>query len=224
MKGIRTMITNELSQTLQTKLHINFSNPVKEEWIKYIQQSPNNRNPLSKSNLYRLALTEQVHNLMLDGRTLFHMTVTYKPNADRTYTEKDINTFFINFYTKKLLPYLVNTKNYTRPNKKIIQPIAYVFVDEHETNAVKRTVFNDKNLSIEYRYEFPTRLHHHAILAPHPDTLERMNLLEGTNTLNNSSFSQIMMSSDVRECDAQCLLYASKMLHRYPDFMMFSGS
>ncbi len=218
------MITNELSQTLQSKLHINFSNPVKEQWIQYIQQSLNNRNPLSKTNLYRLALTEQVHNLMLDGRTLFHMTVTYKPNADRTYTEKDINTFFINFYTKKFLPYLLNTKNYARPNKKSIQPIAYVFVDEHETYAVKRPVFNDKNLSIEYRYEFPTRLHHHAILALHPSTLDRMNVLEGTNTLNNTNFSQIMMSSDVRECDAQCLLYASKMLHRYPDFMMFSGS
>lgn len=215
------MLSTELSQTLQTKLQVNFNDPIKEQWIQYIQQSPTNRNPLSKTNLYRLALTDQVYKLYLNGRSLFHMTTTYKPNADRTYTEKDINTFFINFYTKKFLPYLLNTKNYARPNKKSIQPIVYVFVDEHETNAVKRPVFNAKKLTIEDKYEFPTRLHHHAILALYPSTLDRMNVLEGTNTLNNANFSQIMMSSDVRECDAQCLLYASKMLHRYPDFMMF---
>lgn len=215
------MLYTELNQELQSKLHINFNDPIKEEWIRYIQQSHSNRNPLSKTNLYRLALTEQMHKLKLEGRTLFHVSITYKSIATRTYSEKDINTFFINFYTKNFLPYLIKTKNYGRPSKKLIQPMSYVFVDEHEMTAIKTPIFNSKTFNVEFDYVFPTRLHHHAIMALHPSTLEQMKSLEGTNTLNNSDFSSIFMTSDVRECDAQCLLYASKMLHRYPDFMMF---
>ncbi len=148
-----------------------------------------------------------------ENRTLFHMTITYKPFENKVYSEKIVNDFFINFYTKKFLPYLLNTKNIHTNAKKSIQPITLAFVDEHEPKPIPGT------------HQFSEKLHHHVILAVHPDTLEKMNELIGENTFTNptfhSKFSSKIMTSDLKECDAARLLYASKMLKYYPDFLLF---
>ena len=109
----------------------------------------------------------------------------------------------------------MNTSNYHRNNSRSLQPICLVFVDEHETNPV---------LTESYDYsvhsEYAARLHHHAILAVHHENVDRIRTLIGTNTLS-SNFSHKIMTSYLRECSADTLLYASKMLHRYPDFLSF---
>lgn len=214
----------ETNREVLSKLKINIKDPVKENWINYIRNSSYDNNPLSKPNLYRLSLTNQMYELEQDGRTQFHLTTTYKPYSGRNYTEKDINTFFINFYTKKFLPYLLNTKNIHTNIKKSIQPISYCFVDEHEKEPVKTLVFNSNTKFVEDTFMFPVRLHHHCILSVHPDTLERMETLLGTNTLVKYDFSPKFMTTDLNKCESMRLLYSSKMLRKYPDFLSFPDS
>ena len=147
------------------------------------------------------------------NRHLFHLTLTYKPFADYSYSPKNTNDFFIHFYTKHFLPFLLNTKNIQRSKYRELQPICLAFLDEHESRVSSQTYLQTSR--------FSARLHHHAILAIHADTLDRMQSLIGENTLASNKFSTKVMSSHVRECDAMCLLYASKMYAKYPDFLSF---
>jgi hypothetical protein len=149
------------------------------------------------------------------------MTTTYKPTDNRTYTERDVNKFFINFYVKKFLHYVFDTSYFNKNRYRPLQPICFCFVDEHEQVPVAREYagIKDHYLSTSIRYEFPIRLHHHAVLAVHPETVDRFDRLIGTNTL--TQFSRIMMTSDLKRCDAGRILYSSKKLHAYPDYLMF---
>ena len=162
----------------------------------------------------RLELTKYFHDLKYQSnRHLFHFTLTYKPFEDYSYSPKNTNDFFIHFYTKHFLPFLLNTKNFQRSKYRELQPICYAFLDEHESKVSTQKYLNTSR--------FSARLHHHAILAIHADTLDRMQSLIGENTLASNKFSNKVMSSHVRECDAMCLLYASKMYAKYPDFLCF---
>lgn len=162
----------------------------------------------------QLSLAEYFYKLELAGRTLYHMSITYKPYADRVYTEKDVNTFFKSFYIKKFLPYLMGTKNYHTNRMKSLQPITFCFLDEHQRQAVK--IYND--------YHFPIRLHHHSILAVDDYSRDKIESLVGVDTLSNGYFTHKIMTSDIKQCDALRVVYASKMLWKYPDFMMFPDS
>jgi hypothetical protein len=214
----------EHNREVLSKLMIKTNDPVREDWINYIRNSNYDNNPLTKPNLFRLSLTNKMYELEQEGRTQFHLTVTYKPFSGRIYSEKDINIFFINFYTKKFLPFLLNTKNIHTNIKKSIQPISYCFVDEHETKPVKNQVFNSNTRFVQDTFMFPVRLHHHCILSVHPETLERMETLIGEDTLVRNEFSSKIMSTDLKKCESMRLLYSSKMLKQYPDFLSFPDS
>ena len=147
------------------------------------------------------------------------MTITYTPYKDQVYLERAVNNFFINFYVKEFLPCLLHTRNIHTNAKKQVQPICYAFLDEHEMKPViKSTRTSSKNEPISM-FEFPIRLHHHAILAVHPDNVDQLRHLVGTNTLTR--FGHKIMTSDLKECDAIRTLYASKMYWKYPDFLSF---
>ena len=162
----------------------------------------------------RLELTKYFHDIKYQSnRHLFHLTLTYKPFEDYSYSSKNTNDFFIHFYTKHFLPYLLNTKNFQRIKYREMQPICLAFLDEHESRVSSQTYLQTSR--------FSARLHHHAILAIHADTYDKMQSLIGENTLASNKFSTKVMSSHVRECDAMCLLYASKMYAKYPDFLSF---
>mgnify|MGYP001454072066 CR=1 FL=1 len=194
-----------------------------QNWQNYIAKDVDPVNYTKhQKNIYALAM--KMYEMEQGGRSLFHLTVTYKPYGDRVYSERDVNTFFINFYTKKLLPYVMGTKNYHTNVKKAIQPICYCFIDEHENTPTKKLVPNFATLSLEYQYNFAERLHHHAILAVSPETLPIMQSLVGINSFANTNFSPIFMTSDLKQCDAGRILYASKMLYKYPDFLSFPDS
>jgi len=172
---------------------------------------------LPRINTQRFVLKDYMRNLEVsENRVLIHMTTTYLPYKKKTYRESDINTFFINFYVKKFLPYLLETPRYNK--HRLLQPITYTFIDEHESKSKLLKIDPITSLPI---YAFPSRLHHHSILAVHRDTLDRMNQLVGTNTINNNYFSKKIMTSDIQECDAYPLLYASKLMCKYPEFLMF---
>ena len=184
------------------------------DWIQYLSKSATSIKDLSSSELMRFHLTKYVHDQKYQSnRHLFHLTLTYKPFEDYSYSAKNTNDFFIHFYTKYFLPFLLNTKNIQRSKYRELQPICLAFLDEHESQVTTQKYLNTSR--------FSARLHHHAILAIHADTLDRMQTLIGENTLASNKFSYKVMSSDVRECDAMCLLYASKMYAPYPDFLSF---
>lgn len=184
------------------------------DWIQYLSRSATSIKDLSSSELERFHLTKYFHDQKYQSnRHLFHLTLTYKPFEDYSYSPKNTNDFFIHFYTKHFLPFLLNTKNFQRSKYRELQPICLAFLDEHESKVSTQKYLNTSR--------FSARLHHHAILAIHADTLDRMQSLIGENTLASNKFSIKVMSSHVRECDAMCLLYASKMYAKYPDFLSF---
>ncbi len=184
------------------------------DWIHYLSKSATSIKDLSKNQQMRLELTKYFHDLKYQSnRHLFHLTLTYKPFEDYSYSPKNTNDFFIHFFTKYFLPFLLNTKNVQRIKYRELQPICYVFLDEHESRVSSQTYMQ--------KSRFSARLHHHAILAIHADTYDRMQSLIGENTLASNKFSTKVMSSHVRECDPMCLLYASKMYAKYPDFLSF---
>ena len=198
------------------------------DWIHYLSKSAISIKDLSKNQQMRLELTKYFHDLKYQSnRHLFHLTLTYKPFEDYSYSPKNTNDYFIHFYTKHFLPFLLNTKNFQRIKYRELQPICFAFLDENESKPSPEThVLTNRfnRFSAKTRDQttrFSERLHHHAILAIHADTYNRMQSLIGENTLASNKFSYKVMSSHVRECDAMCLLYASKMYAKYPDFLSF---
>ncbi len=188
---------------------------LREKWINYLSTSSS---LLSKTDQHRIALTEMMHlKSTQDDLTLFHLTLTYKPYQDRIYREQDVNKFFLKFYLQHFLPYLLNTRRIQQKRK--LQPICLAFVDGNwmPGNNVRLCPITNERLS----YSSPAQLHHHAILAVHHENVGLMRDLIGTNTLADNKFSYKVCNSDLRECDAMCLLYSSKMLKKYPDFMSF---
>lgn len=157
------------------------------------------------SESIRLSLTEYFYNLVQNqNRSIFHLTTTYKSYQDRTYKQSDIDRFFINFYTRYLLPLVLNTKNIHTVTKKSIQPITFTFTDEH-----LQSFHSD-------------RLHHHSILCIHPDTLNFFQSLPEDNPIDTSTeFTHKICTSHIVECEPMRLLYSSKLLDRYPDYLSF---
>jgi hypothetical protein len=204
----------EIGHTSQEQVCIN------QDWIKYCSKSATSINDLSPTDKRRIALTQLMHQQHLSGRQLFHMTLTYKPFNSVKYDPNVVNKFFINFYVKSFLPFLLQTRNIHTIHKKSIQPICLAFIDEHEMKPTRTDTGT----------EFPLRLHHHAIVAVHPDTMHRFTQLVGTNTLQNmartniSRFNYKLMTTDIRVCEAQRLLYASKKYNEYPDFLQFPNT
>jgi len=162
---------------------------------------------LPYSERSRLELTKDMVKFESSDRRLFHLTVTYKPYRDRNYQETDVNNFFTNFYRKGLLPYLLKTEEINRPELLEYHPITYCFVDEHEHSRVGNG--------------FPVRLHHHAVLAVHPSTILPMVQLHGTNTLRWLTMSEKIATSQVTDARPPVVLYASKKMKYYPDYMHF---
>ena len=150
-----------------------------------------------------------------DEFTLFHLTTTYLPYQDRTYTARDVNKFFINFYLKNLLPNMFHTRTWTK-TKKLTQPIVLSFLDEHQTKTVQ--VNTDANGNPIFAHS--VRLHHHSIIASRPATTSQFLGMCGDNTM--TEYSPKMMTSNMVRCDAERVLYASKLLWKYPnDYLMF---
>lgn len=206
IQELRTDTNQEISRLLS---HI-YTDP-EARWKEYLGIAAD-QVQMSQDHLQRLAMTRMFHQYQQEGRVLFHMTVTYKTYKDVPYSPKNTNDFFINFYLKCFLPSLLCTHRFHSRSKRPLQPICYAFLDEHEPVA---RVNSD-------RVEFADRLHHHAILAVHPNTLERMRMMTGeNNVLIRSRFASKVMTTHIRECESMTTLYATKQLKKYPEFLSF---
>ena len=162
---------------------------------------------------------EQLHQMLSkleqDQCQLFHMTLTYKSYQDRIYKQSDLDKFFTNFYLKTLLPDIFHTRTWTK-TKKMNQPVVLAFLDEHETKPVS---IGRHGLNRDKIFTYPSRLHHHVIIASKPYTTDFFSNLTGENTLLN--YSSLFMTTDLRSCDADRMYYASKMLWKYPNHQSF---
>ena len=146
--------------------------------------------------------------------TLFHLTTTYRPYQDRIYKESDLSKFFTNFHLKTLLPNLFQTRTWTKI-KKLNQPVVLSFLDEHEIKAIP-TGYDQKHNLV---YSYPIKLHHHSIIASRPYTTNFFQSSVGENTF--IKYSSKFMTTDLKQCDADRVYYASKMLWKYPDYLIF---
>ena len=180
-----------------------------QRWKDYLGIDRDNTQ-FSQDHLKRLALTNMFQNFYQNDRILFHMTVTYKTYKETPYTPKNTNDFFINFYLKCFIPKLLGTRGIHK--KRELQPICFSFLDDHESRP-KETLT---------RITYSDRLHHHAILAVHPNTLSRMNAMIGDNKIPlRSRWASKVMTTHIRECEAMTTLYATKKLKKYPEFLSF---
>lgn len=162
---------------------------------------------IDRTAMMKFALAEQMLELEKnEQRTLFHLSITYKSYGDRTYGEEDVNQFFREFYVHRFLKFMFG-KNFHE--HRSLQPITYAFVDEHK---IKRRSSDDA---------LPLKLHHHAILAVHPETVEMIDKVVGTDTLVGKRFTHKVRTTYLRQCDAQTLLYAAKKMNKYPEYQSF---
>ena len=184
--------------------------------IQYLSRSASTPLELSKLDQIRLSLSDMFQNYQDEYRILYHMTVTYLQPDAYNHTHAGINRFFVNMYLKKLLPHLFESRHFNRQSFRHLQPIAYVFADEHESLPVLQS---ESIRLLPKSSAFAARLHHHAIVAIHPDTQERFETLLGENTLRK--FSPKIKTSYINEAEPMRVLYATKMLWKYEDYLTF---
>ena len=116
----------------------------------------------------------------------------------------------------------MNTNHINTSTKKLLQPICLAFVDEHEHQAKPKIIRNKITNEIEQTYIYPVKLHHHAILAVHKDTLKKMQSFIGISKIPRNKWSEKVMSFDIKQCTSTRILYASKMLQKYSDFQSYT--
>lgn len=166
---------------------------------------------MNQTDRIRLSLAKYFHELENNkGYLLYHVSLTYKPQKYELTPER-VDSCFIKFHTQFVLPTSLGTKNIHHSHCKRIQPIVFAFLDEHDLKKSKFTTC-----------ESPIKLHHHAIYAVHPDAVEWFDAHIGENTFSilnqeNTPF----LTSDLKDCGAMRVLYASKMLETYPEFLSF---
>lgn len=160
-----------------------------------------------------------------EDRTIYHMVITYKKYADISYSEDVVNTFFINFYLKDFLPYVMNSKHYNHDAQRNTQPLCFAFLDDHMTDALKKYE-EEFTMKSSRENNLWNRLHHHAVVAIHNSHINRINSLidpielEGINTIPKESSPKIL-TTYIAKRTPDVLNYASKRLYKYPDFLAF---
>jgi hypothetical protein len=185
------------------------------------------KNTISKIDSEKIELALLLHKLRKEKRKLFHLVITYK-KYDREYSEKEVNTFYKNIFLHAILPKVTSTRRRTSNRQKMLQPICFACIDEHKkkhkeieySTAIERL---KSHISNSEEDEFP--LHHHSIIAIHPEQIESFNELIGTNTLIGiHPDTSIIKTSYIIACEPMRILYASKKLRKYPNYMLFPDS
>lgn len=182
-------------------------------FVQSINPSATNPQELSGTDRMRYGFLQMMLNHQESGRSLFLLTLTYKPFQNKVYSSQDVDQFFTRFYLHHFLPELLQTKHYTYNKHRPFQPITVAFIDEHKPTVTKSRSNPDL-------IEISSKLHHHAVLAVHPKTLDRIQKLVGENTMQ-TGFSSKIMTTDLKPCDAGAVGYASKMMKKFPDFLIF---
>lgn len=180
-----------------------------ERCLYYITKQYQRSTTLNHSERVRLSLSDYFYDLQTQhNRILFHLTVTYKPITNQPLNPRLVDKFFKEFYLYYFLSQVMGTRNYHKVHKKSIQPITMCFLDEHT---------NDK-----FRHQDTPRLHHHVMIGIHPDTLSNFTRFIGENLIDTDlRFTTPILTTNLVPCEPMTVLYTSKLLHKYPDFLSF---
>ncbi len=163
---------------------------------------------IKSKSLIRDAYKDLVTRLSLDERrTIYHLTVVYQ---DRTCFEKTrnqnkdycISSIFSRFYMSRLLPYIMNTQNYTRVSFCDLQPIMIVFPEKHKE-----------------RFTY----HHHAIICATKETIERLDVICDKELIDLFPFRNIQ-SMRLTKRDIRVIDYASKEYSKLNDDVLIFSS
>lgn len=147
-----------------------------------------------------------------DGYSLYAVTITYKPRrSGLDHTPEQINKIFHKTYFEKFLGKHLLRNNHWQSKLKAIQPYAMCFVEEHEAKAV----------ATKTGYIFPSRLHHHVILAVHPATKSQMDKFLGEDTL--LGLHPGIATTKVERADANWTLYSTKAYRAYEEHFKAYG-
>lgn len=145
------------------------------------------------------------------GCEIYHLTITYNKLSDRNLRKAEVVNLFTEFYMKYFLKIVVGN-NYARPSKQKKQPITVAFLDEHVRKTAAGSIDN-----------FADRYHIHAVVAAHPNTIEKFEQLLGDDTLKNSDSLHcgLIKTTHLNHAAEYCPAYASKKKIHYDDFLIF---
>ncbi|MGQ0598081.1 hypothetical protein [Aquabacterium sp.] len=162
-----------------------------------------------------LSIKDKFNEHQGNGYKLYEMSLTYKPfTNNRSHSIDEIRKIFIQFYLHNFLgDHIFKNRHWMRKSDSL-QPHLYCFVEEHES--IRKAL--DKTSGI---YRFPERLHHHAVMAAHPETVQAIDLLIGEGTLLD--FHSSIMTSSLTEADSDWALYATKNYSRHEEDWMIFG-
>ena len=144
------------------------------------------------------------------GNEIIHLTVVYnRLKEPERLTVSGANKIFANWYCSRLLPYLLNTKHYSKSNIACFQPVSKVFIDEH---------YDDRKTA---------SIHHHAVLSVDRSVMPRIEpLLNDVLTQKQehmlTSFKQIQ-SLKFTHRDEYIVTYAGKKYGKYKHDVMTFG-
>jgi len=169
----------------------------------------------------RVLICQKFKELQRSGRRLYFLTTTYFPSKDYEHTSEGVDDVFKNFYTRKFLPWIHNTRRFNTPKNKEIQPITYTFRENHDPKKVTKKVLSDPDGNSQTIFEFPLKMHHHSILAVHKEHVHRITPYLGDNTFSHPRFSHRIMTSSLKEADLGAVLYSTKCWSSDREMMTF---
>jgi hypothetical protein len=133
------------------------------------------------------------------GYHLYLVTLTYKQSQTGFLTIPKATDRLKQFYRTVLLPLLVHRRSYHKSKYRHLHPILYAFPD---VPGSKRSDGEDDPAYSRSR----AGVHHHAIMAVHPDIVEKADELRGRDTLCIPPFMDYRKSSLIQTSDCQPII------------------
>ena len=135
-----------------------------------------------------------------ESRTTYHLTVTYQ---DRSYFEKTrhqekrfcMSSIFSRYYLCRILPYIMNTQNFTRISHREKQPVTIAFPERHKDRMT---------------------YHHHAVISVKNEMSKRLDILCDKELIDIFPFKNIQ-SVRLTKRNPSVINYASKSYLEFND-------
>ena len=162
---------------------------------------------LSRSNRMKLELVKENVLLESNGYGLYLITINYN-QYERVHKLDDVQRYFNKFYHQKLVPLLVGN-HATRNSKRHLWPemtlCTEVCKQARNNESYKKQMKEGKNEPV---------LHHHAIVAIHPNHIDKFDQYVGLDMIPRDKHINMIESLDIRPADIYGILYCTKNGHQ----------
>jgi len=159
----------------------------------------------SESYRQRGAIVEEIREIKTGGREVIHLTVNWNQIQYNNNPEL-MCRIFGNWYVCRFLPWLMNTRYFTKSKIAYFQPITKVYLENH------------------YQSNKVAMFHHHAIVLCHKTTMSKMNevlgkVIERKHKHQLTAYEQIQsVELDLR--NPEIALYDTKQYEKWKDYSM----